>query len=350
MRMRKLLICIGGVLTCGMLIACGAKKDNTIENAIAKIQNTEYDAALEELKAYEEKGHQSLELYRAYGLAYMGMSEYELSAENLEKALTYSTGKLTDYEYDVNYYLATAYFKLGRYDEAIQVYSAILALKPKEKQAMYLRGVTFLEAGNFEAAIRDFDATIKMEVTDYSIYIDIYSCLRQKGYEEEAQNYLTRVMDTENRSMSSYDKGRICYYMGDYTNACVYLEEAYDKNSSNEDVMLFLGRAYVADGNLNYASALYSKYLQENPTSVLVFNELGLCKMQQGDYSGALDAFSTAMRLGNSDLTQVLRYNSIVAHEYLGEYGEALTQLEAYLKSYPDDENAKREYTFLKTR
>ncbi len=349
MRTGRGIICIAGMLLCGMLTACGAGKDRNIENALEKIQQTEYEAALEYLQSAEEGGQQGIALYRAYGLAYMGMSEYETSAEYLERALTYSTGKLTEYEYDVNYYLATAYFKLGRFDDAIRVYSAILALRPDEKQAMYLRGVTELEAGRYEEAIRDFDAAIKMEVTDYSVYIDIYSCLKQKGYDEEAQGYLTRVMDTENRSMSAYDKGRICYYMGDYTNACVYLEEAYDKDD-NPDVMLFLGRSYVADGNLNYASALYSRYLQENPSSVLVYNELGLCKLEQGDYQGALDAFSTALRLGNNDLTQVLRYNSIVAYEYLGQYDTALEQMEAYLRSYPDDENAIREYTFLKTR
>ena len=81
MRTGRGIICVAGMLLCGMLTACGAGKDRNIENALEKIQQTEYEAALEYLQSAEEGGQQGIALYRAYGLAYMGMAEYETIAE-----------------------------------------------------------------------------------------------------------------------------------------------------------------------------------------------------------------------------------------------------------------------------
>ena len=52
---------------------------------------------------------------------------------------------------------------------------------------------------------------------------------------------------------------------------------------------------------------------------------------------------------GNASM-QSLRFNRIVAYEYLGQFDQAKLAMEQYLALYPDDENAQREYTFLKTR
>ena len=56
--------------------------------------------------------------YRGQGLAYMGLTQYEKAVECLEKALTYSDAKLGEIDFDINYYLATAYYKQGELDKA----------------------------------------------------------------------------------------------------------------------------------------------------------------------------------------------------------------------------------------
>ena len=49
-------------------------------------------------------------------------------------------------------------------------------------------------------------------------------------------------------------------------------------------------------------------------------------------------------------MERVLEFNQIVAYEYTGDFKQAAVLMEAYLKKYPDDEKALREYEFLKTR
>ena len=64
----------------------------------------------------------------------------------------------------------------------------------------------------------------------------------------------------------------------------------------------------------------------------------------------ALEAFQAGMQLENSGMIQSLAFNEIVAYEHLGEFEKAYVLMGSYLNSYPDDEQARREYDFLSTR
>ena len=52
----------------------------------------------------------------------------------------------------------------------------------------------------------------------------------------------------------------------------------------------------------------------------------------------------------DTSLQQSLRFNEAVAYEYLADFETARELMEAYLKDYPNDAEAEREYQFLKTR
>ena len=47
---------------------------------------------------------------------------------------------------------------------------------------------------------------------------------------------------------------------------------------------------------------------------------------------------------------QVLKFNEIVAYEYLGDFKQATVLMQKYISTYPDDAKAQREYEFLQTR
>ena len=64
----------------------------------------------------------------------------------------------------------------------------------------------------------------------------------------------------------------------------------------------------------------------------------------------ALSAFRSAANAGNNGMERALEFNQIVAYEYTGNFKQAAVLMEAYLKKYPDDEAALREYEFLKSR
>lgn len=337
------------VLLSGILLGgCGSTgKHPSIDEGMAAVEALDYNTALQCFEKAMVDGENLRLLYRGQGLAYMGLTQYESAAEAFEKALGAGNGQIDDMDYDINYYLATAYYKMGQTEKGIEAYNSILALRPKEKMAYYLRGSLWMES-DFERAKADFDKAISLAPEDYDQLINIYLVLERYGYKEMGQEYLQNALGSETKSMTDYQKGRMYYYLADYDNARNFLEKA--RKSGGVEAVLLLGQTYEELGDFNYAISVYSSFIEGDQTNAKVYNRLGLCKLEQKAYEEALSAFQAGMNIENNDMLQTLKFNEIITYERLGEYKQAAVLMDNYLATYPDDEVAQREYIFLKTR
>lgn len=333
------------------LAGCGNNAGRAnIDTGMDAIVAMDYAAAMESFQMAADKGENARLIARGRGIASMGLTDYEGAVAYFEECLSYSDGVVGDMDYDVNYYLAASYCKLGQYDKAEQIYTAILALKKEETQAFYLRGNARLELGKHELAISDFETALKLEPENYEMLIQIYQVLEAHGMEQEGREYISFALKGREKQMEAYDKGMIYYYLGDYAKACTFLEEA--KGGKKEaKVYLYLGLSYEATGDYNYAiTNVYTGYLKNHEGDAAIYNQLGLCYLKQGSYDLALSAFQSAMQIPNNGMMQTLKFNEVVAYEYLGQYTQATALLNSYLQTYPNDEAAIREYEFLRTR
>lgn len=330
-----------------LLTGCGGIGEKTA-NATQLIQNLDYEGALAELEAAEEAGENKRLIERSRGIAYMGLTDYGQAAEAFLRSLAYSNGFIQNIDFDINYYLAAAYTKDERYSEAEETYNAILDLRPEETDAYFLRGNVRMNLGHFQEAKEDFDKVLSMDAKNYDRLIEIYEILAYFGHKEDGQEYLQTALAAGDKKMDNFSRGRIYYYQGEYQKACLVLEEA--RNEGSAESYLYLGRAYEATGDYNYASSVYSSYLGQYEENAEVYNQLGLCEMAKGEYNKALEAFQAGMQLGNGAMMQTLAFNEIAAYEYLGEYEKAYVLINNYIKNYPDDQQARREYDFLSTR
>lgn len=329
------------------LSGCGRAGERT-QGAIQMIGELDYQGALEQLDAAEADGEDGRLVNRARGIAYMGLTDYEQAAFWFEEALGESGGVVQNVDYDLNFYLAAAYTKNGRYSDAEDIYDAVLALRPGEEDAYFLRGNVRLQLGNHKGAKEDFDKVISMDPYNYDRVIEIHEVLEYFGFGEDGKVYLRAALENKDKPMDKYAVGRIYYYLGEYQNACLALEEAREKGGAES--YLYLGKAYEATGDYNYAANVYNSYISKNGGTAEVYNQLGLCEMAKGEYQKALEAFQTGKRMENATMLQTLSFNEIVAYEHLGEFKQAYELMGTYLKNYPDDEQAKREYEFLSTR
>ena len=268
--------------------------------------------------------------------------------KSFEKALEQSSPRPDAMGYDINYYLATAYYRNGQVDKAIHVYQAITDLKPGEKTAWYLKGTMELEQGSTDAAKADFDKAVEAAPNDYDIRIDIFCSCSKYGQDDLGKSYLENVLDGDRKRISDFDLGRISYYLGDYEQARTSLEKAQENGGA--EAASLLGQTYEALGDYNYAASVYNTYLQNKTPDASLYNQLGLCKLKGGDYEAALAAFQAGLEVEGNTATQSLMFNELVAYEYLGQYDKAKLAMDQYLALYPDDEKAQREAVFLQTR
>lgn len=332
-----------------LLSGCDSRaKESDMEAAYTQIEACEYEGALAALDIAEESGEDMAYILRARGVANMGLTNYEEAVEQFIAALGYSDWRIDDFDIDVNYYLADTYERMGKDSEAIDTYSAILGIREKDMLAHYRRGRVRLRQNDHDGALEDFERALKLEPDNYDLRIEIAGRLTESGYEDEGRSYLEQFLAEKEKKLSDFDKGRIYFYMEDYATAKTYFEEARDDD--DQSTILFLGKTYEMLGDYNYATSTYQNYLSKHPEAALIHNQLGLSRLESGDYAGAKEAFQTARNLNNTGIDQTLSYNEIVACEYTGDFNQAKVLMEAYIKKYPDDEAANREALFLSTR
>ena len=338
---------VAALLGCMLLSGCGDTGENTALGMEA-LKALDYQGAIESFDTARSMGESGKQLARAEGIAYLGMTEYDQAAECFLEALGYSDGWIEDVDYDINFYLAAAYTKAGKVQEAEEIYSAILAMQPKNEDALFLRGNARMGLDHFTEAKEDFEQVIALNGKDFDRLIQIYEILYHYGYKEAGQTYLRTAMDTYESQMSAYDKGRMYYYLEEYQSAYLALETAKDQGGA--EAYLYLGKSYEATGDYNYALSVYNNYLTKDTSDARIYNQLGLCEMAREDYTAALAAFQTGMQIEDNEVLQSLLFNEAVAYEFLHDYDQAAVLLESYLKTYPDDQVARREYDFLSTR
>ena len=342
----RLLVFIGCGVLMLLLAGCGSKEN--ITQAMSKISELNYQEALELFTAAQEAGENEKLIARGRGIAYMGMTKYEEAEKYFLEALNCSNGIPEDMDYDINLYLAAVYTKQEKYTQAEEVYNAVLALRPKDDDVKFMRGIARLKLDKYAEAKEDMDQVVAKAPKDFEKVLQIYEAMEAAGHKDAGQGYLTDALQTYEEEMSKYDKGRMYFYMGEYSKAYQALEEA--KSQTGIEAYLYLGKAYEATGDYNYASSVYNTYLAKNTGDGRIYNQLGICEMQKGQYAKALDAFQKGLKIGDKAMQQSLQFNEIVAYEHMGEFKKAAVLMETYLKTYPDDEKAGREYEFLKTR
>ncbi len=338
------------VLLFGVLFLTGCN-DGVIRNnnllGFQAISEHEYDAALEFFDAAEEAGENAEQTFRGRGIAYMGKADYSKAVSALKDSLSESDGRIGELEFDTAFYLAVAEFRDGDPASSRDTCTAIINLRRDDADAYYLRGKAELALGEDDLAVKDFNSAVGLRKDDPDLYIDIYECMVNASLAEEGGNFLKSAMELT--KINDFQKGKLYYFLGEYEDARDKLESARG-DGSDPLLVLWLGKTYEALGDKSYAASLYKTYLTDNQGNVDIYNQLGLCEMDTGDYAAALQSFETGLKLGGEELNQSLLFNQIVAYEYLADFKKATVLMENYLKNYPDDEAAQREYKFLKTR
>lgn len=258
-----------------------------------------------------ETEEQQLEL-RAKGIEQALVGDYEDAIHSYEEALELAGMSVGSLERDIVAYKASALYYSGELQEAIDCCSAILDMK--ESAEIYLtRGLLYKELGTTETAKEDFAKAMELTASKDKIML-----------------------------------GRLAYYMEDYSNAKKYLEAAYKEG--NTEALYWQGELYWDMGNQEYAVSLYKSYLAGEGQQQNAYDRVASYQLKEGDYTSALSTIKEGIKLGDAGSLQGLLSKQVYVYEQQADFSTAKKKMEEYLKYYPDDEDALREYEFLKSR
>ncbi|MBR0164645.1 MAG: tetratricopeptide repeat protein [Lachnospiraceae bacterium] len=339
---------------CTALLACanGPTGAEAVRRAEEEIAALRYDLALEEAGKAIDAGENLRDAYRLQGIAHFKRAEYEEAKESFVAALRESSGIVTAMDYDCNLYLAASMRETGDYAGAIAIYDHILALRSDDMDALFDRGVCCLYLDDITAATEAFDRAIARTPRDFDLRVRIFLAYEAAGYTETGRAILNEALASYGAAMSDYEKGRYAYYLGNNGEAQSCLDRALSaaRGAEREPIVRMLGLTGENQGDYGYAVRVYSDFIAQDQTSAEIYNRRGVCLMRQGEYTAAIADFEAGIALADASVQQTLLRNEISAYEYAGNFQSAKRLMSEYIRMYPDDADAQREWEFLSTR
>ena len=285
---------------------------------------------------------------REQGISYLENGDYEKALEKLQLALDESLGEIGALELDICYYKAEAQYMLGQTEEAIQTYTAIIGYNNASK-AYYLRGNVYYSQDKEALAISDYESAIQYDgKNDYELYVGIYEAMKAHG-DAQGVTYLEKALEIKGET--AYDKmqkGRIRFMLGAYSEAVALLTEA--AAAGEDESYYYLVEVYLATDKAEQAKEALNHYVTSESADAYRLYHVADAQMKKANYDIAIECLEAALELELVPNKQSVMKSLVIAYEKTADFTSARKVLERYVALYPEDEEAKRELTFLETR
>ncbi len=214
------------------------------------------------------------------------------------------------------YELATAYYKMGRDQEAMASVNRALALRPLASRAFVLRALLQYKLGKYIPALQDIEAarsvaSLKSDYQDDANWLANQALL--KGYKlYEAKDFdgalvfydLSASFDPEYGELF-YWRGRLYAENNEFGKARADLEAALRLEPADFDACLLYDWLMAKESKWDLIIAAWSRLLELDPKNARAYYERGGAYYHKGDLQAALKDAKRAADLGDKDAQQM---------------------------------------------
>lgn len=326
---------------CGLLFLNGCGNE-ALKQAQQDLEQENYEYALEGYQEAISQGEDLAEAYRGAGVSALKLGQYENAVEYLGEA--FAQEKTSDsFQKDVLSYKITAEYKLGQYEEALSDCQSLMNYSA-DADTYYLAGRVNLAVDAYEEAQANFEKACEKDGSS-QMAIQIYEAYKEKEMEADGSRYLEQALEKEE---NSYQKGQLYYYMEDYENAEEQLQKAVDQKET--EAACLLGQVYLEKGDTAGAREMFQQYLDMEGTRAKGYNGLVLCDIKEENYEEALKNIEAGLEDAETEDMKLLMFNEVVVYEKMSDFATAKEKADKYTEWFPDDEEMRKEQTFLASR
>ncbi|MBE5973925.1 tetratricopeptide repeat protein [Lacrimispora xylanisolvens] len=226
--------------------------------------------------------------YRDNGIKALSEGNYKDAIQSFDQAIDTKKGLVGKFDMDVLKYRAEAEYLSGDYQAAVGTYDILIKVDGEKPEYYNMRSASKAGAGDDDGAIADYNRS--------------------------------NELDPDGKA-----PGRM--------NALMAAGAAMEKAGSASDAM-----------------KLYESAAAGGEAGPMIYNRMGLSKMAQKDWDGALESFQKGLSAPEAKTVPELLFNIAVVYERKGEFKKALDTMEQYVSAHGPDEEAQREITFLESR
>ena len=226
------------------------------------------------------------------------------------------------------------FMMLGQINGAIEHYSHAIKLDPNNASTYNNRGVTYVEKGNLDHAIEDFNTAIDLK-PNYAAYNNRGSAYDKKGDFNRAIKDYTKAIglnpnyaETYNSRGNAYDK------KGEFDKAIEDYNTAIDLNPNYANAYSNRGRTYGNKGDFDKAMIDFGKAIALDPKLVGAYNNRGNIYGSKSDFDRAIEDFNTAIKLKPNDVNAYNNRGNVYGKK--GDFDKAIEDYNTVILLKPD--------------
>lgn len=279
-----------------------------------------------------------------------GLALIEVHLRNLPEALRLVTEGLARLDAELGpdehqlhrsvlrYNRAQVYAGLGRLEEALSDYDAVIARDPNYAEYYFDRAALLRRLGRDEPALRDLERAMRLSPPYPEVYYNRGDLRLEHGDVAGALADFDYVLELEPTYVDAYinRSGLLCE-LGELDAARRDVTAGLELAPDNPHLLSVQGRLEMEAGHTGAARAAFTAALAADPTLAAAWANRGVLAFETGDVEGAVADLSAALDI---DDDPAVRANRATAFEALGRWTDAVADLTLVIGTAPADTEA----------
>lgn len=290
------------------------------------------------MAAYEEALVQNPNDYRLLfdrANQYFLNKEYDKSLADVSKALQQTSRKERGLLFDEYMLRAGIYDIKNDYGAMLADANSALSLDHKSVAALHLRAKSYLKTGEYDKAMNDYNAVIRLAPIDYEAYAGVARAAALQQNEGMAIEYARKAVDMYPAQSAVYiNMADIQSILGDYDAAAYNLIYALSLDYEDENVLN--GLFALARSHYSAVDKAFAEALTKVPSSGMLQYLRAMIAMDHCDYKLAVKEISDMLSRKLYDNAGIYR-DLATAYFGLCRYEDALSAINNSIAVNPND-------------
>lgn len=206
-------------------------------------------------------------------------------------------------------------------------------------KALYITGLKFLLAGDYENALSYFEKAVKRDPHYAKAHFQIGYCNGKLGrHSEEIRAYKKTIYINPHYALAHYNLGVTYGELGHYSEAVKFYKQAIRIKPDYADAYYNLGTNYVKLGCYKKAIKTFKQTIRIKPNHAGAYSNMGVAYVRLGRWNEAIKAYEEAIRIkSDAPETYLTYFNLGIAYGQFERYAEAIEAFKQALRIRPND-------------
>ena len=274
------------------------------------------------------------------GILYFKNEQFYKSMKRLKEYLVHNMNDIETMKI-----IGDIFLKLGRFPEAIDIFSRLIENDPNNQSFYYNIASSFYQLNDLDNALDYFLKVIDLDEEDYNVYIDIGIIFNKKNLFLEAESYLLKALDCGFTNKNLLMQLGISYGgQKKFLQSLIAFQNALKFSLEDPILHYQIGIIYKELSIFDLAIKNLNFYLEYNKNDEVTLLLIGECHLNLKEYDNAVRIFEKTYKINKN-------YNALFnigkSYEKSGDLKNAAKYYKNVIKKNPNHVKSRENLIFI---